>query len=48
MSQLDFFGKGTAIFLCNLTMNMAQPWVDAGYRVVLIDPQHPDNCGGAT
>lgn len=39
--QLDFIGKGTAIFLCNLTMNMAQPWVDAGYRVVLVDPQHP-------
>lgn len=42
MSQLDFFGKGTAIFLCNLTMNMAQPWVDAGYRVVLVDPQHAE------
>lgn len=39
--QLDLFGKGTAIFLCNLTMHMAQPWVDAGYRVVLVDPQHP-------
>lgn len=45
--QLDLFGRGTAIFLCNLTMNMAQPWVDAGYRVVLVDPQHPasDSCG---
>jgi hypothetical protein len=32
---------GTAIFLCNLTMNMCQPWLDAGYRVVLVDPQHP-------
>lgn len=21
-------------------MNMAQPWIDAGYRAVLIDPQH--------
>lgn len=40
MSQLDLFGRGTAIFLCNLTMNMAQPWVNAGYRVVLVDPQH--------
>lgn len=40
MNQPDFFGKGTAIFLCNLTMNMAQPWLDAGYRVVLVDPQH--------
>lgn len=42
MSQLDMFGRGTAIFLCNLTMNMAQPWVDAGYRVVLVDPQHAE------
>lgn len=33
--------RGTVILLCNLTMNMAQPWVDAGYRVVLVDPQHP-------
>lgn len=33
--------RGTAIFLCNLTMNMCQPWLDAGYRVVLVDPQHP-------
>lgn len=40
--QMDLFGRGTAIFLCNLTMNMAQPWVDAGYRVVLVDPQHPE------
>lgn len=31
---------GTVILLCNLTMNMAQPWLDAGYRVVLVDPQH--------
>lgn len=41
MNQLDLFGRGTAIFLCNLTMNMPQPWLDAGYRVVLVDPQHP-------
>lgn len=40
-TQMDFFGKGVAIFLCNLTMNMAQPWLEAGYRVVLVDPQHP-------
>lgn len=33
--------KGVAVFLCNLTMNMAQPWADAGYRVILVDPQHP-------
>lgn len=32
--------KGTVILLCNLTMHMAQPWVDGGYRVVMVDPQH--------
>lgn len=32
---------GVAIFLCDLTGNMAQPWVDAGYHAVLVDPQHP-------
>lgn len=30
-----------AIFLCDLTGNMAKPWVEAGYHVVLVDPQHP-------
>ncbi len=33
--------KDVAIFLCNLTMAMPQPWLDAGYHVVLVDPQHP-------
>ncbi|WP_118181259.1 dcm methylase [Paraburkholderia phosphatilytica] len=32
--------KGTVIALCNLTMNFVQPWLDAGYRVVMVDPQH--------
>lgn len=32
--------SGTVILLCNLTLNMAQPWIDAGYRVALVDPQH--------
>lgn len=32
--------KGTAIFLCDITGNMAAPWVEAGYRAVLVDPQH--------
>lgn len=32
--------RGTAIFLCNLTLNMAEPWLEAGYRAVLVDPQH--------
>lgn len=34
--------KDTAIFLCNRTLNAAQPWIDAGYNVVFIDPQHPE------
>jgi len=37
---------GTVILLCNLTLNMAQPWIDAGYRVVLVDPQHPETSEG--
>jgi hypothetical protein len=32
--------KGTVILLCNLTMNFAEPWLDGGYRVVMVDPQH--------
>jgi len=28
------------ISLCDLTGHMVQPWVDAGYDVVLVDPQH--------
>lgn len=38
--QASEFTKGTVILLCNLTMNMARPWLDAGYRVVMVDPQH--------
>ena len=34
--------KNIAIFLCDLTGTMAAPWVDAGYRVILVDPQHPE------
>jgi hypothetical protein len=34
---------GVVILLCNLTLNMAQPWLDAGYDVVLVDPQHPES-----
>ena len=33
--------KQIAIFLCDITGKMAEPWVDAGYDVVLVDPQHP-------
>lgn len=34
--------KGIAIFLCDVTGTMAEPWVEAGYRVILVDPQHPE------
>jgi hypothetical protein len=32
--------KGVVISLCDLTGHMVQPWVDAGFRAVLVDPQH--------
>jgi hypothetical protein len=32
---------GTAIFLCDITGKMGEPWLRAGYRIVLVDPQHP-------
>lgn len=32
--------RGTVILLCNLTDAMADPWAEAGYRVVMVDPQH--------
>ncbi len=34
---------GTVIFLCDITGHMADPWVKAGYRAVLVDPQHGTN-----
>ena len=30
----------TVISLCDLTGHMVAPWVEAGYRAVLVDPQH--------
>jgi len=30
----------TVISLCDLTGHMVQPWVDAGYDALLVDPQH--------
>lgn len=30
----------TIISLCDLTGNMVQPWIDAGYKAFLVDPQH--------
>lgn len=32
--------QGVVISLCDLTGHMVQPWIDAGYRAVLVDPQH--------
>lgn len=41
--------KDTVILLCNLTDAMAQPWIDAGYRVIMVDPQHVvDSIDGST
>jgi hypothetical protein len=34
--------KNIAIFLCDITGVMAKPWVEAGYEVILVDPQHPE------
>lgn len=33
--------REVAIFLCDLTGIMAQPWIDGGFDVILVDPQHP-------
>jgi hypothetical protein len=30
----------TVISLCDITGHMVQPWVEAGYRAFLVDPQH--------
>lgn len=30
----------TVISLCDLTGNMVKPWIDAGYKALLVDPQH--------
>lgn len=37
--------KDTILCLCDITGVMAQPWVYAGYRAILVDPQHE---GGVT
>jgi len=34
--------REVAIFLCVLTGIMARPWVEGGYDVILVDPQHPE------
>lgn len=37
--------RKTVISLCDLTGNMVQPWIEAGYNAVLVDPQHKGNDG---
>jgi hypothetical protein len=32
--------RDTVLCLCDYTGNFARPWVEAGYRAILIDPQH--------
>lgn len=32
--------RDTVLSLCDYTGNFVQPWVEAGYRAILIDPQH--------
>lgn len=34
------------ISLCDLTGNFVKPWVDAGHRAILVDPQHGVTRGG--
>lgn len=44
----------TVVSLCDLTGNFAQPWVNAGFDAILVDPQHGKDSttytphGGAT
>ena len=33
--------REVAIFLCDYTGLMAEPWVAGGFDVILVDPQHP-------
>jgi hypothetical protein len=37
--------RDTILCLCDYTGNFAEPWVEAGYRAVLVDPQHGDDRG---
>lgn len=32
--------NATILSLCDLTGNFVQPWIDAGYEAILVDPQH--------
>lgn len=42
---------GIVLSLCDLTGVMVEPWVEAGYHAILVDPQHPEGvntCGRVT
>lgn len=32
--------RRVVLSLCDLTSNFVQPWVEAGYQAILVDPQH--------
>jgi hypothetical protein len=32
--------RDTLVSLCDLTLNGCQPWIEAGYQVLAVDPQH--------
>lgn len=34
--------RDTVLCLCDYTGIFAEPWVEAGYRAILVDPQHTD------
>lgn len=38
--------RDTVLCLCDYTGNFARPWVEAGYRAILVDPQHGELRGG--
>jgi len=33
--------RDTVLSLCDYTGIMVDPWIEAGYRAILVDPQHP-------
>jgi hypothetical protein len=37
--------RDTVLCLCDYTGNFARPWVEAGYRAILVDPQHGAKAG---
>lgn len=39
--------RDTVVSLCDLTGHFVQPWIDAGYRAILVDPQHGRNSAGS-